>query len=152
MRGYCYSFITRLRRVITTPREGRMWVHVIARASVGVCAILCEWDFLCWLGVYMNTNVCAWLKCRRITERYPSKKKRASAPLFVFAVSFWVIISFPHLKNGHVVLPVDLVGRWVKPVALAHVLVENATALHVAQTELTEVEFREPATPQHITH
>ncbi len=53
---------------------------------------------------------------------------------------------FPHLEHGHVVLPVDLVGRRVKPVAFSHVLVENAAALHVAQTELTEVELREPVT------
>lgn len=64
----------------------------------------------------------------------------------VFVVFIWVEISFPHLEHGHVVLPVDLVGRRVEPVALLHVLVENAAALHVAQTELTEVELREPVT------
>ena len=50
----------------------------------------------------------------------------------------------PHLKDGHVVLPVDLVGGRVEPAALPHVLVENAAALHVAQAELTQVELREP--------
>lgn len=66
--------------------------------------------------------------------------------MHVFVVFIWAEISYPHLEHGHVVLPVDLVGRRVKPVALSHVLVENAAALHVAQTELTEVELREPVT------
>lgn len=43
-----------------------------------------------------------------------------------------VEISSPHLEHRHVVLPVDLVGRRVEPAALSHVLVENASALHVA--------------------
>lgn len=43
-----------------------------------------------------------------------------------------VEISFPHLEHGHVVLPVDFVGRRVEPAALSHVLVENAAAFHVA--------------------
>ena len=50
----------------------------------------------------------------------------------------------PHLKDGDVVLPVDLVGGRVEPAALPHVLVENAAALHVAQAELTQVQLREP--------
>lgn len=46
-----------------------------------------------------------------------------------------------HLIHGDVVLPVDLVGRRVEPLALLHVLVENAAALHVTQAKLTQVEL-----------
>jgi len=47
----------------------------------------------------------------------------------------------PHLVNRDIFLPVDLVSRGVEPVALLHVLVEDAATLHVAQAELTQVEL-----------
>lgn len=46
-----------------------------------------------------------------------------------------------HLKHRNLVLAVDLVGRRVKPAALLHVLVEDAAALHVTETKLTQVEL-----------
>ena len=46
-----------------------------------------------------------------------------------------------HLKYRDVILPVDLVGRRMEPVALLHVLVEYAATLHVAQAELAQVEL-----------
>lgn len=48
----------------------------------------------------------------------------------------------PYLKYRHIILPVDLIGRGVEPVALLHVLVEDAATLHVAQAELTQVKLR----------
>lgn len=51
-------------------------------------------------------------------------------------------VSKPHLEHGDFVLPVDLVGRRVKPRALAHVLIQDAAALHVAQAELAQVQLR----------
>lgn len=51
-------------------------------------------------------------------------------------------LQLPHLEYRDVVLPVDLIGRRVEPVALLHVLVEDAATFHVAQAELTQVEFR----------
>lgn len=77
---------------------------------------------------------------------YKQRRVSVCERLRVFVFFIWAEISFPHLEHGHVVLPVDLVGRRVEPAALSHVLVENAAALHVAQTELTEVELREPVT------
>lgn len=49
----------------------------------------------------------------------------------------------PHLEYRDVVLPVDLVGRGVEPIALLHVLVEDAATLHVAQAELAQVQLGE---------
>lgn len=97
----------------------------------------------------MKTHICV---CMTSVDEHMSllpsayKQRRVCTSVCVFVVFIWAEISFPHLEHGHVVLPVDLVGRWVEPVALLHVLVENAAALHVAQTELTEVELREPVT------
>lgn len=47
----------------------------------------------------------------------------------------------PHLKHRNFLFPVDLVSRRVKPAALLHVLVEDTAALHVTETELTQVEL-----------
>lgn len=43
----------------------------------------------------------------------------------------------PYFKYRNVILPVNLIGWRVEPVALLHVLVEDAATLHVAQAELT---------------
>lgn len=47
----------------------------------------------------------------------------------------------PHLKHRDVILPVDLVGWGMEPATLAHVLVQDAAALHVTQAELAQVQF-----------
>ena len=47
----------------------------------------------------------------------------------------------PHLKHRDVILPVDLIGWGVEPATLAHVLVQDAAALHVAQAKLTQVQL-----------
>lgn len=77
-------------------------------------------------------------------------KKTSECALLCICGFFLSEDFFSHLKDGHFVLPVDLVGRRVEPVALSHVLVQNATALHVAQTELTEVELWKPTTTKYI--
>lgn len=64
----------------------------------------------------------------------------------------WEEVSKPHLEHRDVVLPVDLVGGRVKPRALAHVLVQDAAALHVAQAELTQVQLRKSGRRSAHTH
>lgn len=49
----------------------------------------------------------------------------------------------PYLEYRDIVLPVDLVGGGVEPIALLHVLVEDAATLHVAQAELAQVQLGE---------
>lgn len=61
-------------------------------------------------------------------------------------------VSEPHLEHRDVILPVDLVGRRVKPRALAHVLVQDAATLHVAQTELAQVQLRKSWRTHTDTH
>lgn len=53
----------------------------------------------------------------------------------------WLAGTAAHLEHRDVILPVDLVGRRVKPATLLHVLVEDAAALHVAEAELAQVEL-----------
>ena len=46
-----------------------------------------------------------------------------------------------NFKDREVPLAVDLVGWWMEPVTLGPVTPEDASALHVFEAELAEVEF-----------
>lgn len=71
------------------------------------------------------------------TEQDMGVGRRQALCASVCVVCGWEKVPEPHLEHRDVVLSVDLVGGRVKPRALAHVLVQDAAALHVAQAELT---------------
>ena len=48
-----------------------------------------------------------------------------------------------HLKNGEIILAVNLICRWVEPLALGAMVFKDAPTLHVFETELADKQLRQ---------